>query len=51
MPSGTLSLEFRETSRGVDDERVVREAIGESREAFDELVRRHRGQIYTLIRT
>jgi RNA polymerase sigma-70 factor (ECF subfamily) len=35
----------------VDDERVVREAISGSREAFDELVRRHRGQIYTLIRT
>jgi RNA polymerase sigma-70 factor (ECF subfamily) len=35
----------------VDDERVVREAVGGSREAFDELVRRHRGQIYTLIRT
>lgn len=35
----------------MDDERVVREAIGGSREAFDELVRRHRGQIYTLIRT
>jgi RNA polymerase sigma-70 factor, ECF subfamily len=35
----------------VDDERVVREAIGGSREAFDELVRVHRGQIYTLIRT
>jgi RNA polymerase sigma-70 factor (ECF subfamily) len=35
----------------VDDERVVQQAIGGSREAFDELVRRHRGQIYTLIRT
>jgi RNA polymerase sigma-70 factor, ECF subfamily len=35
----------------VDDECVVREAIGGSREAFDELVRRHRSQIYTLIRT
>ena len=35
----------------MDDERVVREAVGGSREAFDELVRGHRGQIYTLIRT
>lgn len=35
----------------MDDERVVRDAISGSREAFDELVRRHRGQIYTLIRT
>jgi RNA polymerase sigma-70 factor (ECF subfamily) len=35
----------------VDDECVVREAVGGSREAFDELVRRHRSQIYTLIRT
>lgn len=35
----------------MDDERVVQQAIGGSREAFDELVRRHRGQIYTLIRT
>jgi RNA polymerase sigma-70 factor (ECF subfamily) len=35
----------------VDDESVVREAISGSREAFDELVRRHRSQIYTLIRT
>jgi RNA polymerase sigma-70 factor (ECF subfamily) len=35
----------------VDDERVVERAIAGSREAFDELVRRHRGQIYTLIRT
>ena len=35
----------------MDDESVVREAISGSREAFDELVRKHRGQIYTLIRT
>jgi RNA polymerase sigma-70 factor (ECF subfamily) len=35
----------------VDDECVVREAVGGSREAFDELVRRHRSPIYTLIRT
>jgi RNA polymerase sigma-70 factor (ECF subfamily) len=34
----------------VDEERVVEEAIGGSVAAFDELVRRHRGQIYTLIR-
>jgi RNA polymerase sigma-70 factor, ECF subfamily len=35
----------------VDDERMVEQAIAGSREAFDELVRRHRNQIYTLIRT
>lgn len=35
----------------MDDERVVERAIGGSREAFDELVSRHRGPIYTLIRT
>lgn len=35
----------------MDDERVVAQAIAGSREAFDELVRRHRGAIYTLIRT
>jgi RNA polymerase sigma-70 factor, ECF subfamily len=35
----------------VDDERVVEQAVAGSREAFDELVRRHRNQIYTLIRT
>ncbi len=35
----------------MDDEGVVECAIAGSREAFDELVRRYRGQIYTLIRT
>jgi RNA polymerase sigma-70 factor, ECF subfamily len=35
----------------VDEERVVQQAISGSREAFDELVRGHRAQIYTLIRT
>jgi RNA polymerase sigma-70 factor, ECF subfamily len=35
----------------VDDERVVAQVVNGSREAFDELVRRHRGPIYTLIRT
>jgi RNA polymerase sigma-70 factor, ECF subfamily len=35
----------------VDDPGVVERAIAGSREAFDELVRRHRGQIYSLIRT
>jgi RNA polymerase sigma-70 factor, ECF subfamily len=35
----------------VDDERVVEQAVGGSREAFDELDCRHRGQIYALIRT
>jgi RNA polymerase sigma-70 factor (ECF subfamily) len=35
----------------VDDERMVEQAIAGSREAFDELVRRHRNHIYTLIRT
>jgi RNA polymerase sigma-70 factor, ECF subfamily len=35
----------------VDDERVVAQVVSGSREAFDELVRRHRGPIYTLIRT
>jgi RNA polymerase sigma-70 factor (ECF subfamily) len=34
----------------VDEERVVEQAIGGCAEAFDELVRRHRGQIYSLIR-
>lgn len=37
-------------SRAVDEEHVVEQAIGGSVDAFDELVRRHRGQIYTLIR-
>ncbi len=35
----------------MDEERVVERAIAGSREAFDELVSRHRGQIYALIRT
>ncbi len=35
----------------MDDERVVAQVVSGSREAFDELVRRHRGPIYTLIRT
>jgi RNA polymerase sigma-70 factor (ECF subfamily) len=35
----------------VDEEEVVECAIAGCREAFDELVRSYRGQIYTLIRT